>query len=356
MTDLRADLAGEVRPEDAFDLGALTAWLAGHVDGLHGVPEVRQFTGGASNRTFLLRYPSRDLVLRCPPGGTRPSSGHDMRREYVVQQRLRPVFPYVPAVVALCEDPGVIGVPFNVVQRLEGPILRRSVPPGVTLDHATARRLCGEFVDRLVELHSVDVGAVGLDDLGPGPGYVARQVAGWAERYRQARTDDVPDFEPVMAWLAERQPADVGSCLVHNDFRLDNVVLDPSDPGRIVGILDWEMATVGDPLMDLGGGLAYWVQSDDDEEYRSLRRQPTHLPGMLTRTEIVAAYTEQRDLATRDWAFYEVFGLFRLAGIAQQIHYRYHHRQTTNPAFSHLGRSVQKLARRCARLIDGATP
>jgi len=176
---------------------------------------------------------------------------------------------------------------------------------------------------------------------------------------RDARTDDTPDVEPVMDWLAAHRPDDVATCLVHNDYRLDNLVLD-LDPASddadltIVGVLDWEMATLGDPLMDLGGALAYWVQADDDEPMQQLRRQPTQLPGMLTRDEIVALYADRTGVRTEDWTFYEVFGLFRLAVIAQQIWYRVRQGETSNPAYDEFGPMVQVLAERCTRLVGAA--
>ncbi|MDP3892269.1 phosphotransferase family protein, partial [Nocardioides sp.] len=194
------------------------------------------------------------------------------------------------------------------------------------------------------------------DGIGQGEGYVSRQVGGWSARYRDAKTWNVGSFERVMTWLDERQPADRRTCLIHNDFRLDNVVLDPDDPTRPIGLLDWEMATLGDPLMDLGGALAYWVQADDGWLFRRFRRQPTHVEGMLTRREVVEHYCARTgiELTEREWAFYEVFGLFRLAVICQQIYYRYHHRQTTNPAFRHLWLAVNVLDRRCRRIIRQA--
>jgi len=354
--------AVEVRAEDAFDVEAVARWLRAHADdptGLEGTPEVRQFPGGASNLTYLLSYPRRDLVLRRPPVGAKARGAHDMRREFGIQSRLAPVFGYVPAMVAFCDDPALLGSDFYVMDRVEGTILRADAPADPVLDEAAARRLCERFLDVLVELHDVDPQRAGLDDLGRGAGYAARQVAGWSDRYRRARTDDVGDLEPVMAWLEEHRPDDVATCVIHNDFRLDNVVLagphgaGGSDPWRVVGVLDWEMATLGDPLMDLGGALAYWVQADDDEDYLALRRQPSHLPGMLTREQMVAGYAERtgRSVPGDRWRFYEVFGLFRLAVIAQQIYYRYHHGQTTNPAYAAFLPVVRYLDERCHRLL-----
>jgi aminoglycoside phosphotransferase (APT) family kinase protein len=258
--------------------------------------------------------------------------------------------------VAFCGDADVVGSEFYVMERLVGTILRRDVPPGLGLDREGVAALCRTAVDTLVALHSVDVEAAGLAHLDRGDGYVARQVGGWSERFRRARTPDVPDLEATMAWLDSHQPPDRSHTLVHNDFRFDNLVLAPDDPTRVVGVLDWEMATVGDPLMDLGGALAYWAQADDDPAFLALRRQPTHTPGMLTRSEVVERYATARGEAVdpEQWRFYEVFGLFRLAGIAQQIYYRFHHGQTTNPAYGAFGDVVHHLDHRCTGLLAGA--
>lgn len=348
--------AREVRTEDAFDAAAVAAWLRERAEdpsGIGGVPEVRQFSGGASNLTYLLRYPGRDLVLRRPPAGQKARSAHDMGREYRIQSRLAPVFPHVPAMVAFCEDESVIGSEFYVMERLAGPIPRRELPRDVSLSPEEVRRLCVNALDLLVDLHSVDTEAAGLSGFGRGEGYVARQVAGWSERYRRARTWNAGSFEKVMAWLDAEQPPDRRTCLIHNDFRFDNVVLDAEDPTRPVGLLDWEMATLGDPLMDLGGAMAYWVEAGDDLLFRQFRRQPTHLEGMLTRAGALEHYLERSGigLTEREWAFYEVFGLFRLAAICQQIYFRYHHKQTTNPAFRFFWLACLLLERRCTKII-----
>jgi aminoglycoside phosphotransferase (APT) family kinase protein len=345
---------GPVRGEDSFDVARLDRWLRERVDGLTGPPEVRQFTGGASNLTYLLRYPERDLVLRRPPPGTKAATAHDMRREAEIQRRLRPVYPYVPELLAFCEEHEVLGSDFYVMERVVGTILHGRGRQEIDLPATTARGICEAWVDRFVELHRVDVSAAALADLGRGEGYVERQIRGWSERYREARTWNVPRFTRVMRWLAENQPPDGASCVVHNDFRLDNVVLDPGDPQRIVGVLDWEMATVGDPLMDLGNSLAYWVQADDDRVMQLLRRQPTHLPGMLTRSQLIERYCDAIGIEPPALAFYEVYGLFRLAVIIQQIYRRYHRRETRNPAFRHYWLAVAYLDRRCRRLIDRA--
>ncbi len=346
---------GPVRAADAFDVAAVHAWLRAQVPDLPADPPgVHQFRGGASNLTYLLRYPDRELILRRPPVGTRPASGHDVVREARLLERLAPVFPYVPRVVAVAEgDEAGLGFDAAVMERLHGTILRTRIPAELGLDPGAARRLSERVVDRWVELHAVDVDAAGLTAFGRGPGYVARQVEGWSRRYRAARTRTVPSFERVMRWLTDHQPDDVGTCLIHGDYRLDNLVLAPDDPTRIVGVLDWELATVGDPLMDLGASLAYWVQADDDRTFRMLRRQPTDAPGMLTRREVVERYLAAtgRTSSPQAWRFYEVYGLFRLAVIIEQIHARDVASPSRNPAFRWFWLGVHVLHRRCLRLI-----
>ncbi|WZH51487.1 MAG: phosphotransferase family protein [Nocardioides alkalitolerans] len=356
-----------MRDEDAIDVVALDAWLRAHApaeDLPPGLPEVRQFPGGASNLTYALRYGSggeaRDLVLRRPPHGARGGSAHDMGREFDIQRSLRPAFDLVPRMVAHAGDSSVLGADFYVMERVAGTILRGELDPDLA---AVARPadldgLCARLVDVLGRLHDVDVVAHDLERFGRGGDSVARQVAGWTRRLEAARTPDVPDFSAVTAWLAAEQPADVGSCLVHNDVRFDNLVLaggpGSGTPWEVVGVLDWELATVGDPLAELGSALAYWVQADDEPVFRSARRQPTHLEGMWTRQQVVQTYAAARglDVDADAWRFYEVFGLFRLAVIAQQIWARYVAGATTNPAFAGLGAMVGLLARRCRTVID----
>jgi aminoglycoside phosphotransferase (APT) family kinase protein len=345
----------DVRPEDAFDVDAVHRWLTVQVPDLAGrpAPQVRQFAGGASNLTYLLVYDDRELVLRRPPHGHKAASAHDMRREVLVQQRLRPVFPLVPRIHGFCADPAVIGSEFYVMERLGGVLLGHPLPADRTLDRDDARALGETVFDTLADLHSIDVTAAGLADLGKGPGYVARQVSGWSRRFRDARTDDVPDAEAVMTWLDDRQPAEVAACLLHGDWKLDNLLLDLTASPRITGVLDWEMATVGDPLMDLGSSLAYWVSDDDDPAFRALATQVSDVPGMPTRGQVVARYLDRTGLRVDDWTFYEVFGLFRLAVIVQQIWARYRAGSTTNPRFASFGAVARVLVDRAEGVASG---
>lgn len=354
MADKIVDVGGSIREGEELDMQAVDAWLKPHVPGLSGQAEVTQYSGGASNWTYRLQYPSHDLILRRGPAGTKAKGAHDMGREFKVQSALKPVFSGVPAMHAFCDDESVIGTDFYVMDRIEGIIPRANMPRGLALTPELTRDICMNVVDKLVELHQVDYQAAGLESLGKGSGYCRRQIDGWSGRYQKAKTWNVPSFKKVMTWLDEHCPEDIASCVIHNDYRFDNVVLNPENPAEVIGVLDWEMATLGDPLMDLGNTLAYWVQADDDFLIRGMRRQPTHLPGMLKRQEVVDYYLQKSGLKPDNWAFYEVYGLFRLAVILQQIYYRYHHKQTRNPAFKQFWILVNYLDMRCKRLIKKA--
>lgn len=345
-----------VRDEDAFDVPAMDAWLRTQISDLPGeLPVVEQFTKGASNLTYRLTYSDRNFVLRRPPAGTKAASAHDMGREVHVLEHLVESFPYVPRVRAYCTDESVIGSPFYVMDYLDGTILRPDNASVLTPD--LAARVGHVYVDRWADLHSVDVEAARLADWGKGPGYVDRQVFGWSDRFRRARTDDVPDAEDIMSWLEANRPPDVAARVIHGDWRLDNMVMDSTSlteggSPKIIGVLDWEMATIGDPLMDVGAALAYWIDSTDagvDPAFASLKRQPSDLPGMPTRTEIMHRYSERMGFTNVNWTFYEVYGLFRLAVILQQIWARYQAGQTTNPAFAPFGDAVRVLLARAAR-------
>ena len=341
MKDLTA-----VREEDRFDVAKMHAWMRPFIN-QDQLPEVKQFRSGASNLTYLLSYPDRELVLRKPPVGTKAASAHDMNREFLIQSRLQSVFPLVPKMIALCQDQSVIGSDFYVMEYVEGQIFRRDIPEGITSSDISV--MADSLINGLVQLHAVDSSI--LAELNKGNGYVQRQVDGWSKRYRNALTDDVPTAEKLMAWLSANQPNDVDSCIIHGDWRIDNVVFDLAN-ARIAGVLDWELATVGDPLMDLGSALAYWVDRDDEAAFASLRRQPSHLPGMPTRDEFVQRYLELSGRKCNDFTFYEVFGLFRLAVIIQQIWARFRLGQTTNPAFAGFGDAVNTLINRAEGKIS----
>ena len=347
------DIGKPVRDGEQLDVAAVDRWLKSEVPTLRGAPRITQFSGGASNWTYRLEYENRDLILRRPPAGTKAKSAHDMSREFRVQKALKPVFPAVPTMVGLCQDAAVIGADFYVMERIPGLIPRKEMPRGLVMSAPQMRALCTAWIDKLVELHRVDAKRVGLESLGKGPGYPKRQIDGWIDRYGKAQTWNVGAFGGVSDWLRANVPEDAGTCVIHGDWRLDNVVLAPEDPTKIIGVLDWELSTVGDPLMDLGAALAYWVEAGDSWIFRALRRQPSHLPGMMTRKEIVAHYFASSGRPVVDFTFYEVYGLYRLAGIAQQIYYRYYHKQTKNPAFRFFWVWVNYLGWRCQRILAG---
>ena len=335
-----------VRDEDAFDVSKVHTWLNSYINE-SSLPDIFQFRSGASNLTYLLKYPDRELVLRRPPVGTKAVSAHDMKREFLIQSRLKPVYDLVPTVIALCEDHSILGSDFYVMDKIQGEIFRRDVPETLTKEDISV--MAHSLVSGLAQLHSVDASV--LNELNKGPGYVTRQVEGWSKRYRNALTDDVPDGEDVMRWLDANKPDDVGSCIIHGDWRIDNMVFDLGQK-KLVGVLDWELATVGDPLMDLGSALAYWIDKDDEPMFASLRHQPSHLDGMPTRKEFIAKYLELSGRKCDDFTFYEVFGLFRLTVIIQQIWARYKAGQTTNPAFKGFGMGVNILINRAQGLIS----
>ena len=346
------DEAVAIREGEELDVGAVDRFMKQAIPGLEGQPTIRQYPGGASNLTYQVDYAGKSYVLRRPPLGKTAKSAHDMLREARVMDALKPVYPYVPNIIAICDDHSVLGCDFYVMERLQGIILRQDFPKDLELNETDTRKLCLNVVDKLVDLHTVDAKAAGLDKLGKGAGYVQRQIGGWSDRFRKARTDDVGDFETVMTWLNDKMPEDIAQVVIHNDFRFDNVVLNPDNPFEVIGVLDWEMATIGDPLMDLGNSLAYWIQADDEGPFQMLRRQPTHRPGMLTRQEVVDYYMEKSGFRADNFDFYEIYGLFRLAVIVQQIYYRFYHGQTKDKRFAAFGHAANYLEKRCERLIS----
>ncbi|MFJ2525446.1 phosphotransferase family protein [Pseudomonas capeferrum] len=342
------DQSTQVRPGEELDAAVIDPYLKAHITGLAGLPSISQFPGGASNLTYLVSYPGRDFVLRRPPFGHKAKSAHDMGREFRILNQLNDGFPYCPKAYVHCTDERLIGGEFYVMERVKGIILRSDIPAELNLDAAKTEALCKSFIDRLVELHQVDYQACGLADLGKPEGYVQRQVEGWTSRYAKAITEDAPRWEQVIAWLHEQMPADhPRPGIVHNDYRFDNVILDADNPMRIIGVLDWEMATIGDPLMDLGNSLAYWIEAGDPAPMQLMRRQPSNAPGMLSRRQFVDYYAERAGIRLDNFDYYYCYGLFRLAGIVQQIYYRYYHGQTQDKRFAqfiHMNRLLEQMA------------
>lgn len=345
------DLEKQQRQGEELDLEKLLPWVKQQELGLTGEPTVTQFSGGASNWTYRLQFENQDIILRRAPLGKKASGAHNMPREYHLQKKLKPHYSYVPEMIAVCEDEEVLGSTFYLMERLEGMIPRKNLPKEIQWNKETVNALCYSFWDKMIELHQVDYQKEGLDDLGKGEGYVERQITGWNKRYSDAKTWNVPSGKKIMKWLEQNMPNEERLCIIHNDFRLDNVVLDSSDPTNILGVLDWELAAIGDPLMDLGSSLAYWVHEDDNSFIKSMRRQPSNAEGMLTRMEIISYYAEKTGREIEDFRFYRVYGLFRLAGIAQQIYYRYSKRFTKNKAFKKFWMISIYLIKTCENVI-----
>ena len=343
------DDASAIRKGEELDLAKLAPYLTAHVEGLAGPLEVRQFPRGHSNLTYLVRAGDRELVLRRPPFGSKVKTAHDMGREYRILEKLHAVYPRAPRPLASCDDEAVIGARFYVMERIRGVILRKDLPAGMTLSPAGAARLDEALIDALAELHALDYEKAGLGDLGKPEGYVERQVSGWTRRYEASKTDEVADIVEVARWLEVNRPGESGAILLHNDFKFDNVVLDPEDPSRIIGVLDWEMSTLGDPLMDLGTSLSYWLEAGDDDELQQIRWAPTTLPGSLTRRQLADRYSERTGRSTAGIVYYYVFGLFKTAVVLQQIYYRFKQGLTKDPRFGALGLGVRVLAQTAAR-------
>lgn len=347
------DDATTIRKGEELDKERIEEFLKYSIPGLKGSLEINQFPKGHSNLTYLLSVGDREFVLRRPPFGKKAKSAHDMSREYRILKALKPVYKYCPEPFIYSEDEAIMGCPFYIMQRIRGIILRRDFPEGMNLTPAETRELYRKVLNVQYELHTVDYKQIGLENLGKPDGYVKRQVTGWCERYRAARTPDAPDSEKVMAWLTEHMPPDSKKPgIIHNDFKLDNIVLDESDTMNIVGVLDWEMATIGDPLMDLGSSLAYWIQKDDHPDLLAIRMMPTDAEGAPTRKELVNLYSELSGIEIGNFDFYYCFGLFRLAAIAQQIYYRYYHGQTKDERFKSMIIGVHVLENAARRIVE----
>lgn len=333
----------EVRKGEEIDIAAIDAVLKREVEGLSGDPKVTQYSSGASNLTYAVDYPGRRLVLRRPPFGTKPKSGHDMHREYRVMTALKPVFPAVPPTLYYTDDQSIIGAEFYVMDRVEGPMIVK-IPDAWDWGKKEGRALCENLFQKLVELHQVDYKAIGLGDFGKPEGYVDRQIGGWNKRWERAWTDDVEKFEDVCQWLEDSKPkTETGASIVHGDFRIDNCILSADDPTEIAAILDWEICALGDPLMDLGNTLSYWIEADDPPMMQLMVRQPSNAKGMMTRQEILDFYAERTGADVANFQFYYVYGLWRLAVIIQQIYFRYYHGQTDNPRFKDFAQMVNGL-------------
>ena len=341
-----------VRPGEEPDLPKLEAFLRTHFPKEPGELSIRQFPSGHSNLTYELRFGDKELVLRRPPFGSKVKSAHDMGREFRVLSKLHSAYPPAPKVVLYCEDVSVLGGPFYVMEPIHGIILRRELPAGLDFSPHIARRLSESFIDNLARLHRLDYLAVGLGDLGKPHGYLQRQVLGWIDRYFGSQTDDLPEVERISAWMKEHMPVTSESALIHNDYKYDNLVLDANDLTKIIGVLDWEMCTIGDPLTDLGTALAYWVDAGDQPELQEIRWGPTNLPGSFTRAQLVERYARAVGRDVSHMPFYLAFARFKVAVIIQQIYYRYHQGLTKDERFASMPIIVKSLLQASLRAAE----
>jgi aminoglycoside phosphotransferase (APT) family kinase protein len=346
------DASSPVRSGEELDVDRLKAYLAEQLR--HPIEDVviEQFPQGFSNLTYLVRCGGDEYVLRRPPFGNQVKSAHDMGREFNVLSKLSRVYELAPKPVVYCTDESVLGASFYLMERRRGVILRRKLPPGFVPDPDTFHKLGMAFIDNLARLHALDYQVAGLGDLGKPEGYVERQVNGWIQRYEKAKTDLWPVVDDVARWLTTNRPAESGAALIHNDYKFDNIVLDENDLTRIVAVLDWEMCTLGDPLMDLGCTLAYWIQADDHESLKLFVPGPTYLPGNLTRSELIARYAATSGRDVQHVLFYYCYGLYKLAVIIQQIYARYARGFTRDARFADMNRQVESLGRAAARAIE----
>lgn len=335
--------------KDALDLVRLAAYLRDKLD-LHDELQVQQFPAGHSNLTYSLRAGERALVLKRAPPGARSRSAHDMGREFRVLSCLHGAYRYAPRVYDYCSDESIIGSPFCVMERVEGTIVRQygdDVPANVV------RSQFDGLLDGLCELHGLDPASAGLGDFGRPAGYALRQIEGWSSRFAAARTDNVANFDEVLDWLRARVPASGRPSIVHNDFKLDNLVWHEADPTRLKAALDWEMSTVGDPLFDLACTLSFWVEPGDPQELRSLRNMPTLAPGAPTRQEAIGHYSRRTGRSLEDIGFYLCFGFFRRAAIEQQKYVRFVRGDSTDARYAQLDAAVCILREICQEYVSG---
>ena len=312
-----------IRQGEELNAASLQSFLREKLGVETGEIEITQFPGGSSNLTYCVKINGEEYVLRRPPFGNQVRSAHDMSREFSVLSKLSEVYRPAPKPLLYCADESVTGSEFYLMQRRRGLIIRGKSPEILENSPELQRKVCESFIVNLVELHALDYRAIGLGDLGKPEGYTVRQVEGWTRRYFNAKTDEHAALEAAIDWLGQNIPAANGAALIHNDYKFDNVMLDPSDLTRIIAVLDWEMTTIGEPLMDLGSSLAYWMSKAEGEAMLAMPFNPRVLMENISRTELVEMYEAASGKPVHDMLFYYVFGTFKLAVIAQQIYFRY---------------------------------
>ncbi|HEY7125474.1 MAG TPA: phosphotransferase family protein [Ktedonobacterales bacterium] len=342
-----------IRSGEEFDVPKVEAYLRSQLSEIGaGTLAVRQFPSGASNLTYLLQIGAWEGVLRRPPLGPVPPKAHDMERESGLLRKIHPVFPLAPRPYLFCNDLDMIGAPFYVMERRRGFVLNQAFPPGLTPDEAFCARLSRTVVETLVGIHTIDWQAAGLAEFGYPEGFTARQVKRFIEAYARAQTDEIPQVEPLTRWLAAHVPEKTGAALIHNDFKLNNMLLDEHDLSRASAVLDWEMTTIGDPLLDLAITLGYWVQPDDPEDLRTILPVVTTLPGFISRAQFMDIYAEKTGHDLSDMHFYLTFAYFKLAVILQQIYARWRRGQTQDERFGFFGTRIASLVSHAASLVE----
>ena len=340
-----------VRPGEQLNLAALSRWLCGKIERAEQGITVEQFPSGHSNLTYLLRIDHREYVLRRGPLGPVAAKAHDMAREFRVLQSVHPHFPEAPKVFHLCEDASVLGGVFFLMERRQGIILRDEIPPQLSCVSDYAKLVSESIIDTMVKLHAIDIAKTGLNALGRSEGFLERQVVGWTNRWNQAKTEELPQMDRVIQWLVDRRPDSPAPTLVHNDYKLDNVMLRFGSVDQIEAVLDWEMATVGDPLADLGLTLCYWAWADAPQLRARGLPALSSQPGWYTRDQFLQRYAERggRDLCKI--GYYEVLGIFKLAIILQQIYFRFRRGQTRDTRFQDFDTRVRGLIELADSLI-----
>lgn len=322
--------------------------------------EISQFPSGSSNLTYCIKIGADEYVLRRPPFGNQVKSAHDMSREFNVLSKLGEVYKPAPKPLIYCDDESVIGSEFYLMERRKGLIIRGklSEPPavagGLTLENSEdlRKKVVKSFIENLVDLHVLDYKKIGLGDLGKPEGYATRQVEGWTKRYFNAKTDEHAELEKAIEWLNAEIPESHGAALIHNDYKFDNVMLNPENLTEIVAVLDWEMTTIGEPLMDLGSSLAYWMSKDAGAELLSMPFNPRVLMENISRSELVEIYEEKSGKQVSDIVFYYVFGTFKLAVIAQQIYFRFVKGFTKDQRFATFNYFVNSLGKIALNAIE----
>ena len=320
--------------------GPLGAFLNKHLGGSGQPLGVEKVGQGRSNLTFKITRGDQSWILRRPPMGDLPETAHDMMREYRVLSGLAGTDVRAPRPVLACSNPNVIGVPFYLMEVVDGLVIRDQLPEQFTVEHRAA--IGEQMIDALAELHTVDPSSVGLGDLGKPEGYTARQVARWSKQWGVMATRELPDVEAVRTWLEDNVPQNSPTAIVHGDYKLDNVVFGAETPPRLRAIFDWEMATLGDPLADLGYLMMFWPEAD--EANIGGLPQPTQAEGFLPRQPLIERYEERTGFAMTDLNFYRTLALWKLAILTEGLYKRYLAGKADSDWFAVLETAVPQMA------------